>query len=183
MIHMSCPSCGATLKAPDDAIGRTTKCPECGTAMTVSEPIYDAEAIPDSDAALPKSAYGLDEPAASAAGAGAGSSPPGEERRPCPMCGEMIVATAAKCRYCGEIFDPALKKIESLKQAGTTEPGADMSTGDWVVALICSGIGCIAGIVWMIQGKPKGKKMFAVSLVAAVFWGIVRVFIEAASKQ
>jgi DNA-directed RNA polymerase subunit M/transcription elongation factor TFIIS len=165
MIHMSCPSCGATLKAPDDAIGGTTKCPECGTAMTVSEPIYDAEAIPDSGAA------------------GAGSSPPGEERRPCPMCGEMIVATAAKCRYCGEIFDPALKKIESLKQAGTTEPGADMSTGDWVVALICSGIGCIAGIVWMIQGKPKGKKMFAVSLVAAVFWGIVRVIIEAASKQ
>ncbi len=34
------------------------------------------------------------------------------ERRPCPMCGEMIVATAAKCRFCGEIFNPELKRLE-----------------------------------------------------------------------
>src|SRR5688572_6415637 len=31
------------------------------------------------------------------------------ERRPCPACGEAIVATAQKCRFCGEIFDPALR--------------------------------------------------------------------------
>jgi hypothetical protein len=31
------------------------------------------------------------------------------ERRPCPACGEAIVATARKCRFCGEIFDPALR--------------------------------------------------------------------------
>ncbi len=33
-------------------------------------------------------------------------------RRPCPMCGEMIVAGAAKCRYCGEVFDSTLKKVK-----------------------------------------------------------------------
>ena len=26
------------------------------------------------------------------------------------MCGEMILTTAAKCRFCGEVFDPTLKK-------------------------------------------------------------------------
>ena len=27
-----------------------------------------------------------------------------------------------------------------------------------IVAILCSGIGCVDGIVWMIQGKPKGKR-------------------------
>ena len=51
--------------------------------------------------------------------------PDGRGRRPCPMCGEMIVATAAKCRFCGEVFDPTLKKAKSKKKkkydAGTTK--------------------------------------------------------------
>ncbi|TXT17124.1 MAG: hypothetical protein FD138_4629, partial [Planctomycetota bacterium] len=31
-------------------------------------------------------------------------------RRACPMCGEMIIATAAKCRFCGEVLDPEIRK-------------------------------------------------------------------------
>jgi len=30
---------------------------------------------------------------------------PAEDRRPCPMCGEMIRAAARRCRYCGEEFE------------------------------------------------------------------------------
>src|SRR3954469_25107004 len=32
-----------------------------------------------------------------------------EERKPCPMCGEMIAASAKKCRYCGHYLDPSVR--------------------------------------------------------------------------
>ena len=50
-------------------------------------------------------------------------------------------------------------------------------------SMIRSGIGCICGIIWMIQGKPKGKKMFGISLVMVIVWNIVRAAIEAAGSH
>jgi hypothetical protein len=84
------------------------------------------------------------------------------------MCGEMIVATAAKCRFCGEIFDPTLKRARR-----TRKEEEDLSTGDIVVALLCGWIGCIAGIVWMIQGKPKGWKMLLLSFVSGIVGSVI----------
>jgi predicted RNA-binding Zn-ribbon protein involved in translation (DUF1610 family) len=175
MIQMTCSGCGAKLKVSDSAVGKTMPCPKCGKALTVSEPVYDAEAIPE-----PVDPYGLDEPAHEAPASG----PPGEERRPCPVCGEMIVASAAKCRYCGEIFDPALKKAEALKSKSSGSPAdADLTTAEVVCAVICSGIGCIMGIIWMIQGKPKGKKMFGISLVFVIIWTVVQILVQNANKN
>ena len=59
-------------------------------------------------AAQPALAEGYDfaEPQAAATAPAAG-----EQRRPCPECGEMIVASAAKCRFCNAIFDPKLKQM------------------------------------------------------------------------
>jgi hypothetical protein len=45
---------------------------------------------------------------------------------------------------------------------------SDLEVGDWILAVLCSGIGCIMGIVWMVQGKPKGIKMFGVSTCFAL---------------
>jgi predicted RNA-binding Zn-ribbon protein involved in translation (DUF1610 family) len=112
--------------------------------------------------------------------ASSSSEPP---RRPCPMCGEMIAVGAAKCRYCDAIFDAGLRAIEKSKRRRSSDDDSDLSVGDWVVAILCSGIGCIAGIVWMIQGKPKGAKMLGVSLAVGTFWTIVRVIIEAAANS
>jgi hypothetical protein len=91
----------------------------------------------------------------------------------------MIVRDAVKCRFCGEVFDPVLKKQQQKAMKATGED-ADLSTGEWVVAILCSGIGCIIGIIWMIQGKPKGKKMLLVSLAVQGFWFIVQVLLAVA---
>ena len=121
-ISFQCPQCGKKLKAPDEAAGKSSKCPGCGGTVTCPELIYDAELFDESqppsghdpyadlDGETP---YGVVEHQPSA-----GSSPEG--RRPCPMCGEMILTTAAKCRYCGEVFDPALKKRQSRGGKGGT---------------------------------------------------------------
>jgi predicted RNA-binding Zn-ribbon protein involved in translation (DUF1610 family) len=172
-ISFSCPRCGKKLKAPDDAVGKTSRCPGCGTSVTCPEPVYDAELVDappggeDPYTVLePEQPYALvgSEPGIAPRTEGS----PGEARRPCPMCGEMIVATAAKCRFCGEIFDPTLKRARR-----TRKEEEDLSTGDIVVALLCGWIGCIAGIVWMIQGKPKGWKMLLLSFVSGIVGSVI----------
>jgi hypothetical protein len=45
---------------------------------------------------------------------------------------------------------------------------ANMTAIDWVLCVLCSGIGCIVGIVYLIQGKPKAGKMIAISIAFIV---------------
>jgi predicted RNA-binding Zn-ribbon protein involved in translation (DUF1610 family) len=181
-ISFACPRCGKKLKAPDNAGGKSSKCPGCGAQVTCPEPIYNAEVV-EMTAVEPRRSdpYGMvndDQPYAVVEPESAVQVPT-ESRRPCPMCGEMIVAAAAKCRFCGEIFDPALKKTKKRR------PGDSRLTGgDIALALICSGIGCICGVVWIIQGKPKGLKMFGIAILAdivkSILWAIFRVSQEGA---
>jgi predicted RNA-binding Zn-ribbon protein involved in translation (DUF1610 family) len=115
-ISFSCPQCGKKLKAPDDAAGKSSKCPGCGSAVTCPEPVYDAELVDPAHG--PNPFDDLDGGEAYAVTAEPAEAPPGEARKPCPMCGEMIVATAAKCRFCGEVFDPTLKKASRGGKTG-----------------------------------------------------------------
>ncbi len=154
--------------------------------MTCPEPVYDAEVVdmtlesPAKPAGLNPYAdldddkpYGVVDPGPAAAAP--------DSRRPCPMCGEMIVAGAAKCRYCGEVFDPTLKKVKSKSKSKKSKKysaeDSELSGGEIAVAILCSTIGCIAGLVWMIQGKPKGIKMFGLSILMNVVWSGVRYFL------
>ena len=173
-IKVTCAGCGASLTAPDTSAGLQATCPKCDAVIQV--PIAQAE-----DEIVEAEATPFDGPAGEEASSDVVEQ---NERKPCPACGEMIIRDAVKCRFCGEIFDPALKEQErkQLKKQTMATEGAEMSTGDWVVAILCSGIGCIAGIVWMIQGKPKGKKMLLVSLSVQFFWFIVQVILTAASQ-
>jgi uncharacterized RDD family membrane protein YckC/predicted RNA-binding Zn-ribbon protein involved in translation (DUF1610 family) len=103
-ISVKCEACGKTLKAPDTAAGKKAKCPGCGETVKIPnvEVIYDAEVSEDDE--VENDPFGgidsYDSPAVE----------PGERRKPCPACGEMILSNAAKCRYCGEIFDSKLKR-------------------------------------------------------------------------
>ena len=182
-IEVQCQSCGKVLKAKESAAGKKAKCPQCGEVLQIPEAVYDAEEDwgdtggYDDDDYGTDDAYGFDMSDVRNAPADVDSN-----RKPCPMCGEMIVVGAAKCRYCGEVFDPKLKK-KTKARSGAHDDDSDLSTGDWVLAILCSGIGCIIGIVWMIQGKPKGGKMVGISFLASIFWNILRAALEVALRQ
>jgi hypothetical protein len=185
-ISVFCPKCGKKLKAPDTAAGKKARCPQCQTVLTLPAANSQQDEVLDAEPTQP---MGMDqpnqyqvedtgeipmsEPPPAATPGGGGDQP----RRPCPMCGEMIPVNAVQCRFCHEIFDPALKAARA-KTAAVQAGDDDLSGLEWVVAVLCSGIGCILGIVWMIQGKPKGKKMFGFSILFAVIWNIISAIIR-----
>ena len=164
-IRVTCNNCGKELNAKDESAGKKVKCPGCGDVLAIPDGVMDAV----SDDGYGDDSYG-DNPYAENADSG--------DKNPCPMCGEMIKPGAAKCRFCGEIFDATLKK-----KAAASDTDANMTTGDWVVAILCSGIGCIAGIVWMIQGKPKWGKMLGISLLMAVIWNVISFALQGIAPQ
>jgi hypothetical protein len=120
-IEFTCVACGKQLKAPDERAGKTARCPHCQRVVEVPEPVYDAEESPPVPVGqeihgdrgmLPRSAKQ-------------------EERRPCPMCGELILSTAVKCRFCGEIFDRELKRDKNRRgRVGDYEPCPKCSSTD-----------------------------------------------------
>jgi predicted RNA-binding Zn-ribbon protein involved in translation (DUF1610 family) len=172
-ISFSCQKCGKKLKAPDNAAGKSSKCPGCGSTVTCPEAVYDAELMEAAPAGLdPFGDLDSDRPYAMRSEPVEAAAPSGEARRPCPMCGEMIVASAAKCRYCGEVFDPTLKKVKKKGKKGKSE-SENPGVGDIVVALLCPIIALIAGVVWAIQGKPKGWKMVILAIVSGAINGLV----------
>jgi predicted RNA-binding Zn-ribbon protein involved in translation (DUF1610 family) len=96
-IQTTCSRCGATLRVQDASAGQGA-CPDCGTADEFPVEVLDAE--------------GFLEP-------GENPQAPGAiDRRPCPACGEVIVATAIKCRFCGEVFGGALRRSERRRDTG-----------------------------------------------------------------
>lgn len=68
-----------------------------------------------------------------------------ESRRPCPACGEMILSSAVKCRFCGEVFDPVLRKggggraSNQPKKASSRTQAADGR--DLVIGFLCFAVG------------------------------------------
>jgi hypothetical protein len=60
---------------------------------------------------------------------------------------------------------------------------SDLSGGDWLLCILCPGIGCIVGIVRLAQGHPNGGKMLGFSLLFGLLWNVLRFVLMAASQQ
>src|SRR5262245_7345022 len=96
---VDCPSCARKLRVPDELLGHQVKCPTCETTFeaavngSAAGPRAEPPPLPapprESPPPLPKE----------------GPAGRDEERRPCPYCGELIGATATRCRHCNERLD------------------------------------------------------------------------------
>ena len=96
-IEFSCPECGKPLSTSDDKAGRAAKCPGCSAPLTVPGPSQTAESgLGELRTGQPKTS-GL----SAEGGAEDGLD---RVRNPCPVCGELILAEAKVCRFCGEQF-------------------------------------------------------------------------------
>jgi predicted RNA-binding Zn-ribbon protein involved in translation (DUF1610 family) len=95
--------------------------------------------------------------------------PTGAATKECPHCGETILKSAKKCKFCMEILDPSLKRN---KEKSTSDVDDNLSTLEIVFAVLCGGIACIVGLVWVCMGKKKGWKLMAISIVAQICWGL-----------
>src|SRR5437762_3484488 len=124
-IRVECPTCGTALKAPDELAGKPVRCPQCRTRFEVPEPIFEAEEVappPPPPAPPVGEGYALHEEPAPAQPP---PQKPPEDRRPCPACGELIRTAAVKCRFCGKVLDPTLRRAR--KKARGQDEDSDLS--------------------------------------------------------
>jgi predicted RNA-binding Zn-ribbon protein involved in translation (DUF1610 family) len=155
-ISVTCTDCGKRLKAPDSLAGLKARCPDCGAIVPV----------PDASAASNR----RDDDSADAVGdTDAVQSDDGEAaRKPCPMCGELIVATAVKCRFCGEYLDRLGKRSRRV----TDHDEEELTVFDILLCILCAKIGCIIGILALIRGQSsRGAKMIGLSLLSLLALG------------
>jgi hypothetical protein len=102
-----------------------------------------------------------------------------ESRRPCPECGEMILSSAIKCRFCGEIFDAVLKKGSgSGKKPTKANSRTEADAGrDLVIGFLCFAVGAgltVASYANAASGNGGSRYFVFYGLIAGGIAGMIR---------
>lgn len=119
-IEFRCPNCDKKLKTGDDKAGRTAKCPQCGTSVTVPAASTAADVGDEFEA------FGaFDDPTSPQPPRRAGGT---AAQTACPMCGAMNAATASRCYACGEDLYAAAAPAPGERPANF-DPGDQLSKG------------------------------------------------------
>lgn len=126
-ISVKCIDCGTSLAVPDGLAGKSTKCSQCGHLISIPESVLVVDDVNNEETvktasaekdAVPSDEFLLVEPVELVEVKFVNSNEPSSnnwavDRRRCPVCAEMIATSAAKCRFCGEVFDERAKKFSN----------------------------------------------------------------------
>jgi len=139
----NCPTCSRPMRIPDSLLGRPVACPTCRNVFTASFAPNGATAEQ-----LPVPSSGA--PPAVSEGPPASSTSyevelaPGSSRHPCPICGEAILPSARKCKHCGEVVDPWVRREMAIssgeKAAGRNDVPGTISLVFGSIALVCTAL-------------------------------------------
>ena len=165
-IIVSC-ECGARVKMPASVAGKKVRCPKCSGVLSVPESAAggDAPAPPvlKSFSIAPPKPAPMPQPAT----------------KPCLYCGEAILASARKCKHCGEFLDEGGESLGSPAPAPSRrgaaaanqvapDSSADPTPSEYFAAIVLAPIGLIIGAVWAGMKLPKARKMLQISAVMCV---------------
>ena len=157
----ACAHCNSAVELGDHVFN----CQECGAVMHLacqeSAGHCGNQWCASNEAESPPSV----EPAAPEAG-------PAHEMKECEFCGEKIRKGALRCRYCKEEVGH-LRRRKALRKRREEEANANLGGGEIALGIFLGGIACIVSIVWIIQGKKKGWKLFLLSVVSQLIWGLL----------
>ena len=83
------------------------------------------------------------------------------EAKDCPQCGLINPPAALQCD-CGYDF-------AENRATRTVEPGANLTTGDWILCLVAPYIAIVLGLLRLVRGKRSGIKMVGLSALVIFF--------------
>ncbi|GMV83848.1 MAG: hypothetical protein AMXMBFR7_50320 [Planctomycetota bacterium] len=163
-----CSGCSVGIELGQDV----WNCPQC--QGTMHQACHEAHGT-CRNADCPSALQMATAPAAQAPQGGPGSANTAA-MKPCPYCGESVLKEARKCRYCGEMLDKAarLRQDRMKRQAAEDE---NLSGSEIAFGILCGGIACVFGLVWMLQGKKKGAKLVGVALLSIVVQTVIRIIV------